>query len=169
MPDDDLARRFGEVAGQLDPAMIVVTTASAGERSGCLVGFHSQCSIDPSQYAVWISTANHTFGFVDAATWFAVHVLGEDDGPLAELFGGETGDVVDKFARCSWTEGPGGVPLIDDVASRFVGRKVAVHDFGGDHVCVVLEPIEVQVAPSTAAPSLRLGDEADLTPGHPAE
>lgn len=166
MPDDDLARRFGEVAGQLNPAMIVVTTAAAGERSGCLVGFHSQCSIDPPQYAVWISKANHTFGFVEAATYFAVHVLGQDDQPLAELFGGETGDAVDKFAHCSWTEGPGGVPLIDGVASRFVGHKVGVTVGSGDHVCVVLEPIDATAG--RVGEALHLSDEHHLESGHPA-
>jgi hypothetical protein len=28
------------------------------------------------------------------------------DGELAELFGGETGDEVDKFDRCEWRPGP---------------------------------------------------------------
>ena len=40
---------------------------------------------------------------------------------LAELFGGETGDEVDKFARCAWHEGPEGVPMLDGCANRFVG------------------------------------------------
>jgi flavin reductase (DIM6/NTAB) family NADH-FMN oxidoreductase RutF len=82
------------------------------------------------------------------------------------LFGGETGDAVDKFAECAWSEGTDGVPLLDGVTTRFVGHKVAVHDFGGDHVCVVLEPISVEVGPM--ADVIRLTDERDLDPGHPA-
>ena len=42
------------VAG-LDAAMVVVTVAVGDERDGCLVGFHSQSSIDPRRYVVWLS------------------------------------------------------------------------------------------------------------------
>ena len=49
---------FKDLIAQLDYPMIVVTTASAGERAGCLVGFHTQSSIDPERFAVWLSKAN---------------------------------------------------------------------------------------------------------------
>ena len=38
---------FDRLMADADPAMIVLTTAAAGERAGCLVGFHSQISIEP--------------------------------------------------------------------------------------------------------------------------
>ena len=69
-----------------------------------------------------------------------VHCVPEDAGGLAELFGGETGDAVDKFARVPWHEGPEGVPLLDDCANRFVGRVVERMD-AGDHTAFLLEPV----------------------------
>ena len=36
-----------------------------------------------------------------------VHFVPEEAEDLAELFGGETGDEVDKFERCAWRPGPG--------------------------------------------------------------
>ena len=70
----------------------------------------------------------------------AIHLVPEGAAELAELFGGETGDEVDKFERCAWRPGPDGVPLLDDCPNRFVGRILERLDFG-DHVGMVLEPL----------------------------
>ena len=65
---------FDELVGSLGPAMVVVTTAAGGLRAGCLVGFHSQCSIEPRRYAVWLSKLNETYRVAQRAEMFAVHV-----------------------------------------------------------------------------------------------
>ncbi len=131
---------FEALMGAIDHTMVILTTATDDARAGCLVGFHSQCGIDPPRYAVWVSKANHTYRVAAAAETFAVHVLRSDHLALAELFGGESGDDVDKFAQCSWTAGPDGVPLLDACGDRFVGRRVELVDVGADHVCLVLAP-----------------------------
>ena len=56
-----------------------------------------------------------------------VHCVPADAPALAELFGGETGDEVDKFARCEWHDGPEGVPILDACANWFVGRVLRSH------------------------------------------
>jgi hypothetical protein len=57
--------------------------------------------------------------------------------------------------------------LLQACPNRFVGRRVAVLDEGSDHVCFVLEPLEVSsVGPFTP---LRHSDVDDLDAGHPAE
>ena len=83
---------------------------------------------------------------------------------LIELFGGETGDDVDKFARCTWSDGPGGVPVLDDVAAWMVGRIVERYDFG-DHVGHLLEPVAGEVA--TPSPD-RVVTSATPTDWNPA-
>ena len=40
-----------------------------------------------------------------------MHFVPADGEEIAELFGSETGDEVDKFARCAWHEGPAGLPI----------------------------------------------------------
>jgi flavin reductase (DIM6/NTAB) family NADH-FMN oxidoreductase RutF len=157
---------FDALVVDLDPAMIVVTAATAGDRDGCLVGFHGQCSIDPSRYAVWLSVKNHTYRIAKRAQVLAVHCLSADQHDLAEVFGGETADEVDKLAGVRWTPGPDGVPLLDDVAHRFVGRIVGRHELDCDHALFELEPIEAS-RPSPLMP-LRLGQTLDIHPGHPA-
>ena len=132
------------LTAELDYPMLIVTTAAGGERSGCLVGFHTQCSIDPPRWAVWISKTNHTYGVARGASTLAVHFPSVDDIDLARLFGEATGDDVDKFARCEWTAGTDGVPLLDRIPNRIVGKVRDVVDDGGDHQCFVIDVDQVQ-------------------------
>ena len=144
--------------------MYVVTVAGDRARSGCLVGFTSQCSIDPPRFAVWISEQNHTHGPALEAEHLAVHLLRDDDRGLAELFGEATGDDVDKFARCDWHEGPHGSIVLDG-CDWFLGRVLTTVP-GGDHTGFVLEP----VAGEHHGGGAPLGFQAlrDLSPGHDA-
>ena len=156
---------FADLVARLDPAMVVVTVAAGDEVDGCLVGFHSQCSIVPPRYVVWLSRANRTFELAAGATHLAVHVLGADDHDLAARFGGVTGDDVDKLAQCAWAPGPDGVPLLDRCPTRFAGRIVARVD-GGDHVGHILDPVDA--ATEGEPSSLRLAAVTDVEPGHDA-
>ena len=78
---------FAELVDSLDCPMVVVTTAVQTVRAGCLVGFHSRCSVEPARYAVWLSKANHTFRIGALAELFAVHFLRASDYELARMFG----------------------------------------------------------------------------------
>jgi flavin reductase (DIM6/NTAB) family NADH-FMN oxidoreductase RutF len=159
--------RLGDLVSQLDAPMVVVTTAANGRREGCLVGFHCQCSIEPALYAVWVSKANATYEVALQAEHFAVHRLRQGtDHDLAVLFGGSTGDDVDKFAGLDWTPGTGGVPLVARCPSRAVFRRRDTVDVGGDHVCLIGEPIECEVSGGESI-SMRASDVADITAGHP--
>jgi flavin reductase (DIM6/NTAB) family NADH-FMN oxidoreductase RutF len=144
----------------------VVTTASGGERAGCLVGFQAQSSIEPARFTVWLSKANHTYRVALHADHLAVHFLAAGDVGVAELFGTLTGDRVDKFTRCPWRPGPSGVPLLDRCPHRLVLARHVVLDEGGDHVAFVGRPVEVAAAgPFTP---LRMAAVRHLAPGHPA-
>jgi flavin reductase (DIM6/NTAB) family NADH-FMN oxidoreductase RutF len=157
---------LGDLLGDLDPAMAIVTTAVDDERAGCLIGFHAQSSIEPIRYAIWLSKANRTYRVAMFAEAIAVHFPSEDDIDLAELFGGATGDDLDKFEQCAWSTGPSGVPLLDRLPNRFVGRRLTVLDHGGDHVCVILEPELVERGDPIMP--LRLSAAAKIDAGHPA-
>ena len=168
MTDPSIADPFDDLMAANDPSVVIVTTIADGRRAGCLVGFHSQCSIEPLRYAIWLSKANHTFGVAFAADTFAIHWIRADRSDLADLFGGTTGDEIDKFTRCAWTEGPGGVPLLDECEDRFVGRRLAWLDVDVDHCCIVLEPLAAHRRPDGAGPPspLRVSDAADIDAGH---
>lgn len=149
----------------LDYPMYVVTVMEGGERSGCLVGFGSQVSIEPPRFLVCISVANHTHPVAQRAGLLAVHLLGPEQHALAELFGTETGDDIDKFQRCSWQAGPGGVPILDDCPRVLIGRPHQQLDLG-DHTGFVLDPVSVTTR--DGEPGLTFHDVEHLDPGHPA-
>lgn len=163
----DLGERFDALLGELDPPMVIVTTAIDDLRAGCLVGFHAQCSIEPRRYAIWLSKANHTVRVALHAEHLAVHFLTQEDSDLAALFGTTTGTETDKFAECDWTEGPGGVPLLDRCPHWVVLRRTGVLDEGSDHFCFLGEPIDIGA--TTPFSPLRLSDVEDLDPGHEAD
>ena len=131
---------FHSIVGDLEYPMFIVTARSGEEPLGCLVGFATQMSIDPPRFAVCLSHKNRTFRRGHDAAVLGVHAVPAAAGELAELFGGETADEVDKFARCAWHEGPEGVPILDDCENWFVGRVVWRAD-AGDHDAFLLEPV----------------------------
>lgn len=156
---------FDDLVAVADPALVVVTTARGVDVAGCLVGFHAQISIEPPRYAVWLSRLNRTYRVAQLASHVAIHFLTDGDRELAELFGAETGDDVDKFALTPWTRGPGGVPLLDACPHRLVGRRVMLLDEGGgDHACFVSSPIQAD-SDGPFVP-LRLGAVAGMPAGH---
>jgi len=145
--------------------MFIATVAADGERSGCLIGFATQSSISPPRFLAGISDKNRTFRVARHAETMAIHLVPDNAGELANLFGGETGDEIDKFERCAWHEGPDGVPLLDDCPNRFVGRIVERVDFG-DHTGMVLEPFVAEVQEDIDQLTFHRAKRID--PGHEA-
>jgi hypothetical protein len=84
---------------------------------------------------------NRTYRVARGAGVLVVHFVTDDDVRWAELFGGETGDEVDKFARCDWRPGPDEVPVVAELENWFASRVLERLDFGGHHG-FLLEPIE---------------------------
>jgi flavin reductase (DIM6/NTAB) family NADH-FMN oxidoreductase RutF len=161
----DGEKALQRLAAATDTPMAVVTAAAPdGRRSGCLVGFWTQCSIHPPRVLACISKANHTLAVADDAPVLAVHWLADDDRDMAELFGGETGDEVDKFEHCSWAPGPSGVPVLDGVKGWVAGPVVGRFE-AGDHVAFV---VDAEKGAALEPGSDELGFQAvkDLEPGH---
>jgi flavin reductase (DIM6/NTAB) family NADH-FMN oxidoreductase RutF len=146
------------VLDELDYPMFIATVPG----DGCLVGFATQCSIDPLRFVVCLSNKNRTYRLATEATHMALHVVPEDRGDLAELFGGETADDVDKLAQVDWHEGPGGVPLI--AGCPYVAGPVLDRVDVGDHVAFVLD---VEHEEGAARP-LRFARARAIDPGHEA-
>jgi len=158
---------FQRMMTLLNYPMFVVTTRVGEERAGCLVGFSSQVSINPSRFLVGLSKNNETYRIATGgATHLAVHLLTDDYRELARLFGGETGDQVDKFAHCSWWDGPEGLPILSGAAAWFAGRVLSRSDFG-DHVGHLTEPVAAY-PPTELGHLVTFADVRDLKPGHRA-
>ena len=107
----------------------------------------------PARFGVWLSKLNHTYRVAQAASTLVVHLLRDGDGDLAERFGGETGDEVDKFAGIDWQPGPDGCPVIQRL-DWFAGSIVDRVDTG-DHVAFVLARVGRCVRPRARWPAPR--------------
>jgi flavin reductase (DIM6/NTAB) family NADH-FMN oxidoreductase RutF len=154
-----------EVLGSLDHPMVVVTTCAHGARAGCLVGFHTQCSIDPTRYLVCISVENYTLEIARPGASLAVHFLADVDMALARLFGETTGDEIDKFDRCRWVSGPLGLPILRQHGA-WVAGPIVQSCVVGDHVATVIDVMHGRGSASTD--QLQFSAVKDLEPGHPA-
>ena len=66
-----------ELVSELDYPMFIVTVATSGERAGCLVGFATQCSIDPPRFLVCLSVKNRTYRVAKNANAMVVHLVPE--------------------------------------------------------------------------------------------
>ena len=157
-------RAFHQAVAQLDYPMLIVTAAAGGERSGCLVGFATQCSIDPPRFLVCLSEKNHTFRVAARSDHLAVHFLDRADRPLSLLFGEQTGDETDKFDQCAWDD-VRGVPVLTATRAWFVGRVLDRIRLG-DHTGHLLEPVEGKLA--GALDQLSFQQVKDMRPGHDA-
>ncbi|MCV7238316.1 hypothetical protein A5765_17040 [Mycolicibacterium celeriflavum] len=157
---------FEAVVGRLDYPMFLVTTRGGNDSAGCLVGFASQTSINPARFMIGLSKKNHTFRVAQNATHLAVHVVARRHLSLAELFGSETGDQINKFDRCAWHSGPEGLPVLDDADAWFIGAIRRRFDLG-DHVGHLLEPVAGE-SPDALEDWITFADVRGLTPGHEA-
>jgi flavin reductase (DIM6/NTAB) family NADH-FMN oxidoreductase RutF len=164
--EPDVGARFDRLMAELDGPMFVVTTVAGDERSGCLVGFTTQCSIEPGRYLVCLSAVNHTHSVAARAGYLGVHLVPPDRLDLASRFGEQTGDEVDTFAAGGWSDGFAGVPILDGCPDWFVGRIVD-RVLLGDHTGHLLEPVAASEMDGPAD-FLTLRRAASLDPGHPA-
>lgn len=158
---------FGTLMASADPPLIVVTTAAEDEQAGCLVGFHTQSSITPEHYCVWLSKANHTYRVGLRATQFAVHFLTEADLSIAERFGTVSGEDTDKFAGLDVDLDENDVPLLRACPNRLSLERIALLDDGGDHVCLAMRVRSAGTGGSFVP--LRLSSATHLDPGHESD
>ena len=137
----DVERTVHRWVGEIDYPMMIVTAATGTERAGCLIGFSTQCSIDPLRFVVCLSDKNRTYRVAQDASALGVHLVPADREDLVALFGSNTGDDIDKFERTGWHPAGDGTPIVDGCPNWFVGRVLHRVD-AGDHQAIVVEPVE---------------------------
>jgi flavin reductase (DIM6/NTAB) family NADH-FMN oxidoreductase RutF len=98
------------------------------------------------------------------AARLAVHALARGHVALAELFGGQTGDEIDKFSRCDWVAADDGTPILTAPRTWFLGAIRERIDFG-DHIGCVLDPERWH--DGGILDHLTVRDLEWLEPGHP--
>lgn len=155
---------FQTLMGSVNSALVVVTTSVENTQAGCLVGYHSQASIAPQHYCIWLSKANHTYRVGLRATHFAVHFLTADDLALAQQFGTHSGQHVNKFADLDVATDAQAMPLLADCPNHMVLERISLLDNGGDHVCVTGKVVSAHS--NEKFTPLRVADIGKLAPAH---
>ena len=156
---------FAKIVAGLDAPMVIVTAADATRRDGCLVGFHTQCSMKPRRWLVCLSKLNETTQIALVATHLVVHFLRRGQHALAEHFGGQTAFRADKLRDVAWEPGPGGAPVLPDC--DYVAGPILERFDVGDHVAHIIA-VE-HIVPGHPATKVELGFQSarDIAPGNP--
>lgn len=159
---------FHTLVSGIDYPMFVVTTATALERSGCLVGFLTQASIDPPRLVVMLSKTNRTSEVAATAEHLVVHFLHTGNRGLSGLFGEQTGDEVDKFERCTWERVEGLDPPVIQGTRGWVAGRILLRMDAGDHIAHLIDLLDARVDSPDNTAQLGFQSVRNLEPGHPA-
>ena len=121
---------FRRVIGNFMSGVVVITTEHDGARRGMTVSAVSSLSLEPPMLLVCLNAASSTQDAVHRSGRFAVNILAEHQGPLAERFARPGSD--DKFGGVATRAGYTGVPLLDGALAT-VECRVAEVVGGGTH------------------------------------
>lgn len=129
-------RELRSALGRFATGVTVVTAkADDGAYVGVTVSSFNSVSLDPPLVLWSLDRRSGTLPAFEAATHFAVSVLGADQIELSNTFASRDAG---KFDGVECVEGAGGAPLIPGRLATFVCRNSHRYD-GGDHVIFVGE------------------------------
>jgi flavin reductase (DIM6/NTAB) family NADH-FMN oxidoreductase RutF len=117
----------------------VITAADARGPVGFTATSLTSVSAEPPVVSFGIGTSASSWPVVSEAGHVGVHVLGEHQRELAATFARSGADRFGPSTR--WSNGPEGVPVLDDVLAWLVCRVVARVP-AGDHRIVLAEVVQ---------------------------
>jgi 3-hydroxy-9,10-secoandrosta-1,3,5(10)-triene-9,17-dione monooxygenase reductase component len=124
------AKAFRAALGEFVTGVTIITTCDAsGAPTGLTANSFNSVSLDPPLVLFSLALDSQSLDAFRQASWWAVHVLSADQEALSAQFARREPE---KFGDTPYTRGPGGVPLLDGFAARFVCRSAFEYE-GGDH------------------------------------
>ena len=132
VPSPDNIRALRDALGCFGTGVTVVTTQSERGPLAMTVNSFASVSLTPP-LVLWCPARNSERhdAFI-RAPHFAIHIMAEDQQPLAAHFARSGED----FAVCDWSTNDQGQPVLPGTLARFDCATHAVHD-GGDHSIVL--------------------------------
>jgi 3-hydroxy-9,10-secoandrosta-1,3,5(10)-triene-9,17-dione monooxygenase reductase component len=123
-------RAFRRALGSFVTGVTIVTTVdAAGAPAGLTANSFNSVSLDPPLVLWSLALDSTNLAAFRQSSWWAVHILAAGQDALSNQFARRDGD---KFAGVPTTPGPGGIPLLDGCAARFICRSAFEYE-GGDH------------------------------------
>jgi 3-hydroxy-9,10-secoandrosta-1,3,5(10)-triene-9,17-dione monooxygenase reductase component len=144
MPDTTPAsdidpRAFRDALGSFVTGVTIVTTCGPdGADIGLTANSFNSVSLEPPMVLWSLALSSSSLAAFRTAPWWAVHILASEQQDLSARFA-QRG--IDKFAGLEVSRGPGGIPLLDGCAARFICRAAYEHE-GGDHAIFVGQVLE---------------------------
>jgi 3-hydroxy-9,10-secoandrosta-1,3,5(10)-triene-9,17-dione monooxygenase reductase component len=124
------ARAFRAALGEFVTGVTIITTSDAdGAPAGLTANSFNSVSLDPPMVLFSLALDSTSLDAFRQARWWAVHVLAADQEALSNRFARRDAG---KFDGVPYTAGPGGIPLLDGFAARFICRSAFEYE-GGDH------------------------------------
>jgi 3-hydroxy-9,10-secoandrosta-1,3,5(10)-triene-9,17-dione monooxygenase reductase component len=137
------ARAFRAALGAFVTGVTIITTAdAAGRPAGLTANSFNSVSLDPPLVLFSLGLDSTSLDAFRQAKFWAVHVLSAGQEALSNKFAKKEGN---KFLDVTYAEGPGGIPLLDGFAARFVCRAAFEYE-GGDHAIFLGEVMEFDQA-----------------------
>lgn len=125
------SRELRRALGQYATGVTVITSrAPDGKKIGVTANSFTSVSMNPPLVLWCPAKKAPSLPDLTAATHFAVNVLAADQHDLSRQF---STPAEDKFAGIGYSEGCGGVPLLDNAVARFQCRTIQRVD-AGDHI-----------------------------------
>jgi flavin reductase (DIM6/NTAB) family NADH-FMN oxidoreductase RutF len=154
---------IASVFAPLDKTIWLVTAAADGERGGLIATFVSEASIVPElpRVVVGLARQHHTWGLVESAGAFALHLLAEDQLEWVWRFGLASGRDTDKLAGLPVRTGATGAPILTDVPA-FAECRVEARWGTGDRTLYLAEVVDGAVV--RPGPTLTMRRAVDLAP-----
>lgn len=133
MADGSLNQRgFRDALGCFATGVTVVTCATDQGPLAMTANSFASVSMEPA-LVLWSPAKSSRRHDLFAATQYsAIHVLAQEDAPLASAFATDGFD----FGHCAWEADVNGTPQITSALARFDCVAHAAHD-GGDHTILV--------------------------------
>ncbi len=131
-PNKENERAFRDALGRFATGVTVVTTLSDQGPLGITANSFASVSLDPPLVLWSPARSSRRFPAFEAAEYYAIHVLGEDQVSLCQRFSRDGLE----FEGLDWSPNKNGVPLIGNCLARFDCIREAAHD-GGDHLIVL--------------------------------
>jgi 3-hydroxy-9,10-secoandrosta-1,3,5(10)-triene-9,17-dione monooxygenase reductase component len=141
------ADAFRHALGAFATGVVLVTARVDDRPEGLIVSSFASVSLDPPLVAFCPSAASLTWKRMRTAARIGINVLSHDHGRYARA---AAVPGADRFAGIAHTDGPGGVPKLDD-AVAFLACTIDAEHRAGDHWIVVAR-VEDAAADRDAAP-----------------
>jgi flavin reductase (DIM6/NTAB) family NADH-FMN oxidoreductase RutF len=152
--------RFRQVLGHYPTGVTVVTALSGDRPVGLTIGSFTSVSLDPALVGFLPAKSSESWPAIEAAGWFCVNVLADDQGELCWRFARDSDD---KFAEVGWHPAPSGAPILNG-ATAWIDCQVHTVVDAGDHWFVMGLVHELEVERDHAPLVFWLGKLCGVTP-----